>query len=275
MDILAEVRSVNHRYLELNVRLPHAYNYLEDRLKKLVQQKASRGKIDISLSIQLHGTDGLEVDVNRELAESYLRALKCANESLSLTDDLTLASIMRFPDIFTVRKVQLEEEAVWMAVQPAITEAVQKFAAMRAEEGQRLREDLSSRLDTLENMVSQVEVLAPETVKRYYDKLYTKLSELLGDREIDESRIVTEAAVFADKVAVDEETVRLRSHIAQFRSLLELDEPVGRKLDFLVQEMNREVNTTGSKSQDITITRLVVDMKSEIEKIREQIQNIE
>lgn len=275
MDILAEVRSVNHRYLELNVRLPHAYNYLEDKLKKLVQQKASRGKIDISLSIQLHGTDGLEVDVNRELAESYLRALKCANESLSLTDDLTLASIMRFPDIFTVRKVQLEEEAVWMAVQPAITEAVQKFAAMRAEEGQRLREDLSSRLDTLENMVSQVEVLAPETVNRYYDKLYTKLSELLGDREIDESRIVTEAAVFADKVAVDEETVRLRSHIAQFRSLLELDEPVGRKLDFLVQEMNREVNTTGSKSQDITITRLVVDMKSEIEKIREQIQNIE
>lgn len=275
MDILAEVRSVNHRYLEMNVRLPHAYNYLEDKLKKLVQQKVSRGKVDISLNIQLHGTDGLEVDVNNDLAESYVNALRNANEKLALTDDLALTSIMRFPDIFTVRKVQLEEEAVWAAVQPAITEAVEKFAEMREAEGERLLEDLVNRLAVLENMVSQVEALAPETVKRYYDKLYTKLRELLDDREIDESRIVTEAAVFADKVAVDEETVRLRSHIAQFRSLLELGEPVGRKLDFLVQEMNREVNTTGSKAQDITITRLVVDMKSEIEKIREQIQNIE
>ncbi|MBQ8725060.1 MAG: YicC family protein [Oscillospiraceae bacterium] len=275
MDILAEVRSVNHRYLEMNVRLPHAYSYLEDKLKKLVQQKAARGKVDISLTIQLHGTDGLEVDVNGELAASYIKALRGANEKFSLTDDLTLTSIMRFPDIFTVRKVQLEEEAVWAAVEPAMADAVEKFAEMRAAEGERLLDDLLRRLETLEQMVSQIEVLAPETAKRYYDKLYTRLSELLGDREIDESRIVTEAAVFADKIAVDEETVRLHSHIAQFRSLLELNEPVGRKLDFLVQEMNREVNTTGSKAQDITITRLVVDMKSEIEKIREQIQNIE
>ncbi len=275
MDILVEMRSVNHRYLEMSVRLPHAYNYLEDRLKKQVQQRASRGKVDISLSIQLHGTDGLAVDVNTDLAESYLSALRGANEQLNLEDDMTLSTLLRFSDIFTVRKVQLEEEAVWAAVEPAVIEAAEKFREMRETEGEKLKADLTSRLFTLEGMLSKVEEYAPETAKRYFDKLYTKLSELLADREIDESRIVTEAAVFTDRVAVDEETVRLRSHIEQFRTLLEAEEPIGRKLDFLIQEMNREVNTIGSKAQDLSVTRLVVDMKSEIEKIREQIQNIE
>ncbi len=275
MDILLEIRSVNHRYLEMSVRLPHAYSYLEERLKKLVQQRVSRGKVEMSLSIQLHGTDGIAVDVNTDLAATYVQALRSANEQLALEDDITLTTLLRFSDIFTVRKVQLEEEAVWAAVEPVAAEAVEKFVKMREIEGQRLHDDIMSRLSALEDMVSQVEAAAPETAKRYYDRLYAKISELLADREIEESRLVTEAAVFAERIAVDEETVRLRSHIAQFRTLLDADEPVGRKLDFLVQEMNREVNTTGSKAQDLAITRLVVDMKSEIEKIREQIQNIE
>ncbi len=275
MDILVEMRSVNHRYLEMSVRLPHAYSYLEDRLKKQVQQRASRGKVDVSMSIQLHGTDGLAVDVNGDLAASYINALRGANEQLGLQDDITLTTVMRFSDVFTVRKVQLEEEAVWAAVEPAVIEAAEKFRAMREVEGAKLKDDLTARLLSLESMLCKVEEYAPETAKRYFDKLYTKLSELLADREIDESRIVTEAAVFTDRIAVDEETVRLRSHIEQFRTLLEAEEPIGRKLDFLIQEMNREVNTIGSKAQDLSVTRLVVDMKSEIEKIREQIQNIE
>ena len=275
MDIQVELRSVNHRYLETSVRLPHAYSYLEDKLKKLVQQRAARGKVEMSLSIQLHGTDGIAVDINTDLAQTYVQALRGANEQLGLEDDMTLTSVLRFSDIFSVRKVQLEEEAVWAAVEPVALEAVEKFAAMREIEGAKLREDIMARLALLEEMVTQVEAAAPETAKRYYERLYAKLAELLGDREIEESRLVTEAAVFAERIAVDEETVRLRSHISQFRVLLETDEPVGRKLDFLVQEMNREVNTTGSKAQDLAITRLVVDMKSEIEKIREQIQNIE
>lgn len=275
MDILVEMRSVNHRYQEISVRLPHAYSYLEDRLKKQVQQRASRGKIDISISIQLHGTDGLAVEVNDDMAASYINALRSANEQLGLQDDITLTTVMRFSDVFTVRKVQLEEEAVWAAVEPAVIEAAEKFRAMREVEGAKLKDDLTARLISLESMLCKVEEYAPETAKRYFDKLYTKLSELLADKEIDESRIVTEAAVFTDRIAVDEETVRLRSHIEQFRTLLEVEEPIGRKLDFLIQEMNREVNTIGSKAQDLSVTRLVVDMKSEIEKIREQVQNIE
>ncbi len=275
MDILVEMRSVNHRYLEISVRLPHAYSYLEDRLKKQVQQRASRGKVDISLSIQLHGTDGLAIEVNNDLAASYINALRGANEQLGLQDDITLTSVMRFSDVFTVRKVQLDEEAVWAAVEPAVIEAAEKFRTMREVEGAKLKDDLTIRLVSLESMLCKVEEYAPETAKRYFDKLYTKLSELLVDREIDESRIVTEAAVFTDRIAIDEETVRLRSHIEQFRTLLEAEEPIGRKLDFLIQEMNREVNTIGSKAQDLSVTRLVVDMKSEIEKIREQVQNIE
>lgn len=275
MDVLVEMRSVNHRFLETSVRVPYAYSYLEDKLKKQVQQRASRGKVDVNISIQHHGLNGLEVEVNGELAAAYVNALRKANEQLDLEDDLKLTSIMRFSDIFSLRKVQLDEEAVWTAVLPAVTEAADKFLEMRITEGEKLCTDLKKRLDSLEKMLRQIEEYAPDTVKRYYDKLYAKLSEILADREVEESRITTEAAIFADRIAIDEETVRLASHIEQFRSLLDTDEPVGRKLDFLVQEMNREVNTMGSKAQDLAVTRLVVDMKSEIEKMREQIQNIE
>ncbi len=275
MDVLVEMRSVNHRFLETSVRLPHAYSYLEDKLKKQIQQRAARGKVDVTLSIQVHGSDNIEVEVNKDLAAAYLNALRSANEKLGLDDDITLTSVMRFSDIFSLRKVQLDEDEVWSAILPAVTEAVEKFIAMRITEGEKLYCDLKNRLDSLEKMLSKVEEYASETAKRYYNKLYAKLSEILADRDIEESRVTTEAAIFADRIAIDEETVRLGSHIEQFRTLLELDEPIGRKLDFLVQEMNREVNTMGSKAQDLAVTRLVVDMKSEIEKMREQIQNIE
>lgn len=275
MDVLVEVRSVNHRFLETSVRLSHAYSYLEDKLKKQIQQRAARGKVDVTLSIQVHGSDNIEVEVNNDLAAAYVNALRSANKTLSLNDDITLNSIMRFSDIFSLRKIQLNEDAVWSSVLPAVTEAVEKFVAMRVTEGEKLYCDLKNRLDSLKEMLSKVEEYASETAERYYNKLYAKLSEILADRDIEESRVMTEAAIFADRIAIDEETVRLGSHIDQFYTLLEVNEPVGRKLDFLVQEMNREVNTMGSKAQDLAVTRLVVDMKSEIEKMREQIQNIE
>ncbi len=275
MDVIVEIRSVNHRFLETSVRLPHAYSYLEDKLKKCIQQRAARGKIDITLNIQVHGADDVEVLLNDDLAVSYVNALRLANKKLGLDDDITLTSIMRFSDIFSLRKIQLDEDAVWASVLPVVTDAADKFFAMRAVEGEKLYCDLENRLDLLEKMLSKVKEYAPETAERYYNKLYAKLSEILADKDIEESRITTEAAIFADRIAIDEEVVRLESHIEQFRALMSSDEPIGRKLDFLVQEMNREVNTMGSKAQDLAVTRLVVDMKSEIEKMREQIQNIE
>ncbi len=275
MDILVEIRSVNHRFLETSIRLSHAYSYLEDKVKKQIQNKISRGKVDVNLSIQLHGLNDIEVEINNSLAAAYINAMRSANEKLGLDDDLTLSSIMRFSDIFSLRKVQLDEETVWASVLPAVNEAADRFLEMRIIEGEKLYADLKNRLDSLEKLLNNVKEYAPETAKRYYNKLYAKITELLADRDIEESRIMTESAIFADKIAIDEETVRLGSHIEQFRSLIESDEPIGRKLDFLIQEMNREVNTMGSKAQDLAVTRCVVDMKSEIEKLREQIQNIE
>lgn len=275
MDVIVELRSVNHRFLETSVRLPHIYSYLEDKLKKQVQQKVARGKVDIILTIQHHGLNDVKVEVNDDLALAYVNSLRNANERIGLNDDLTLSSLIRFSDIFSLKKVQLDEEALWAAVLPVVKDALDKFLEMRIIEGEKLCSDLKNRLDSLKKMLDQVEKYAPETAKRYYNKLYSKLSELLSERDIEESRITTEAAIFADRIAIDEETVRLASHIEQFNSLLDSNEPIGRKLDFLVQEMNREVNTMGSKAQDLAVTRLVVDMKSEIEKLREQIQNIE
>ena len=220
-------------------------------------------------------TGNVSVGLNHALAERYVEALREEQNSLHLQDDLSLSVLLRLPDVFTVQKVPEEEKVVWAAVQPAVQDALERFLAMREKEGQKMQADLVGRLDAIERMVTQVEALSPETVQQYYDRLYRKLQELLADTTIDESRLVTEAGIFAEKIAVDEETVRLRSHLAQFRQLLESGEPIGRKLDFLVQEMNREVNTIGSKAQDLSITKYVVDMKAEIEKIREQIQNIE
>lgn len=274
-DILVEIKSVNNRYYDFSARLPRMYGYLEEKLKTFMNGSISRGKIEVSVSIYNSGSKSEEISINLDVANGYINALREANQSLGLTDDITLSHVSRFPEVFIVKKIIEDEESVWNNIKPVAEEAVAKFVAMREIEGEKMKEDLSSRLDFILSKVEEVEKLSPATTENYRNRLYQKLKDILSDNNIDEQRILTEAAIFSEKVAVDEETVRLRSHISQFRELLETNEPVGRKLDFLVQEMNRESNTIGSKAQDIAITKIVVDVKSEIEKIREQIQNIE
>ncbi len=274
-DILVEIKSVNNRYYDFSARLPRMYGYLEEKLKTFMNGSISRGKIEVSVSIYNSGSKSEEISINLDVANGYINALREANETLGLDDDITLSHVSRFPDVFIIKKIIEDEESVWNNIKPVAEEAVARFVAMRETEGEKMKEDLSSRLDFILSKVEEVEKISPTTTENYRNRLYQKLKDILSDNNIDEQRILTEAAIFSEKVAVDEETVRLRSHISQFRELLETDEPVGRKLDFLVQEMNRESNTIGSKAQDIAITKIVVDIKSEIEKIREQIQNIE
>ena len=280
-DVLVEIRAVNHRYYEFSARLPRTCLYLEEKLKSFLNGRIGRGKVEVSVTITRPDGKDAQIAVNRSVAEGYVNALRMLNEELGengglwLSDDLTLNSLLRLPDVFTVTKEQEDENAVWAVVSAAAAQALDSFVKMREAEGGRLADDLSGKLDGLEAMLRQVESIVPSIAENYRQRLYAKLTELLADTNIDEQRILTETAIFAEKTAIDEETVRLHSHIAQFRTLLQSEEPIGRKLDFLVQEMNREVNTIGSKAQDLSVTRLVVDMKSEIEKIREQIQNIE
>ena len=274
-EILVEIRSVNHRYFEFSARTPKAYGYLDEKLKAFLKNDISRGKIEVSVLIYNQEGTSAQIEVNKEIALGYIDALRNSAEELDLEDDLTLSNIMRLPDIFTVVKVSEDEEVIWNQVKSVAEKALEHFVDMRVTEGMKMYDDIVSRLNFLEDAVGKIEVQSPNTAKAYEERLYAKIKEMLADRNIDEQRIVTEVAVFSEKTAIDEETVRLRSHISQFRNLINSDEPVGRKLDFLVQELNREVNTIGSKAQDLYITKLVVDMKSEIEKIREQIQNIE
>lgn len=274
-EIIVEIRSVNHRYYEFTARTPRSYGYLDEKLKAFLKNGISRGKVEASVTIyNQEGTDA-EIELNESVAKGYLQALRCSAETLELDDDLTLTSIMRLPDIFTVVKKTDDEEVIWNEVKAVAQVALDRFVEMRNVEGQKMYDDISSRLDFIEQTVGKVEAQSPTVSENYRDRLYAKIKEVLGDRNIDEQRVLTEVAIFSEKVAIDEETVRLRSHIAQFRDLIQSSEPVGRKLDFLVQELNREVNTIGSKAQDLSITKMVVDLKSEIEKIREQIQNIE
>lgn len=274
-EILVEIRSVNHRFYEFTARTPRAYGYLDEKLKSLLGGKISRGKVEVSVYIYNKEGVNANITVNREIAHGYIDALRAAADDLGVEDDLKLSDIMRLPDLFTVVKTQEDEELVWEQVKAAAETALSRFIEMRETEGTKMFDDISSRLGTIEKLVQFVDEKTPSVNEAYKEKLYAKIKEVVGDRNIDDSRVLTEVAVFSEKTAVDEETVRLHSHIAQFRQLIDSDEPVGRKLDFLVQEMNREVNTTGSKCSDLDITKTVVDMKSEIEKIREQIQNIE
>ncbi|MBO4866236.1 MAG: YicC family protein [Ruminococcus sp.] len=277
-EIIVEIRSVNHRYYEFTSRTPRAYGYLDEKLKAFLKSGISRGKVEVSVSIyNQEGTDA-EIELNKSVAKGYLDALRGAADELNLSDDLTLANIMKLPDIFTVVKKTEDEEVIWAQVKGVAQIALDRFVEMRETEGKKMYEDVSSRLDYIEKTVGEIEEHQPSVAQSYSERLYEKIKDTLkgtGADNIDEQRILTEVAIFADKVAIDEETVRLRSHISQFRDLIASDEPVGRKLDFLVQEVNREVNTIGSKANDLTITKKVVDLKAEIEKIREQIQNIE
>ena len=274
-DILLEIRSVNHRYFEFSCKTPRMYGYLEDRLKAFVQERVSRGKIQVNLYLQrLDGGDEV-IAVNRAVAQGYLQALREVRAELDVDDDIALSDIARLPDVFAVRRAQEDPEAVWSLVAQVAEAAVDEFLAMRAAEGERMKADILARAQAVLGYVAKIEAAAPQTVSAYRDRLYAKLQELLGDRQIDEGRLLTETALFADKVATDEETVRLRSHVASLEEILAGGEAVGRKLDFLVQEFNREANTIGSKCSDVAISKLVVEMKSEIEKMREQVQNIE
>ncbi|MBQ3948242.1 MAG: YicC family protein [Ruminococcus sp.] len=274
-DILVEIRSVNHRYYEYSSRVPRTFSYIDEKLKGLLKTGISRGKVEVAVTINnIEGKDS-EIAINKGVAEGYVNALRSISEELGLEDDLSLSKLIKLPDIFNIQKTPDDEEQVWNDVSEVTKEALERFVEMRKVEGERLRNDVIQKADAILEMVGRVEELSPQTVENYRNRLYKKLSEILEDKNIDEQRILTEAAVFSEKIAVDEETVRLRSHISQLKTMLDADEAVGRKLDFIVQEMNREVNTIGSKAQDLNVTKIVVDMKAEIEKIREQIQNIE
>lgn len=274
-EITVELRGVNARFLEYSSRLPWAFAFLEDPLKKLVAARVSRGKVELSLTVQNTTAADTVVTVNWPLAKGYRDAMTALSEQLELKNDMSVSLIARMPDVLAQTAAPLDEEALWADVQAVAGQAVDAFLTMRAAEGEKLKADLLSHLDVVEQLVGRIEANTAGRVKAYSDKLYARLQELLADRSIDESRLVTEAAIFADKTAIDEETVRLHSHIGQYRDILSGDGPVGRKLDFLTQELNREANTIGSKCQDVDITRLVVELKSEIEKLREQLQNLE
>ena len=274
-SITVEIRSVNHRYFEFSCRAPRGCAFLEDRLKRALQSAISRGKVEVALTLQTVESRNTSVAVDHALAGQYMTALRALGEEYSLPDDLTLSTICRLPDIFTLCRGEEDEEELAADVLLVLQNALKQFVAMRETEGERLKADVLSRLVAMEEHLTFVEERSPQTIAEYRARLTAKLTELLNGAVPDENRILTEAAIVADRLAVDEETVRLRSHFAQLRKILESTEPVGRKLDFLVQEMNRETNTIGSKCSDTAIASHVVEMKSEIEKIREQIQNIE
>lgn len=274
-DITVEIRSVNHRYFEFSSRVPRVYGFLDEKLKSYLQAAVSRGKVEVGVFIEEVAAGGSEVTVNHALAKGYLDALHEIGETYGLRDDVSVMSVARFADVLSVRRAEQDEDALWEAVRRVTDEAIAGFIAMREREGAKLRDDVLSRRNTILDAVAQVEERSPQTVKEHMDKVQARMRELLDSAQVDEQRLLTEAALFADKIAVAEETVRLRSHLDLLEQLVTSDEPVGRKLDFLVQEINRETNTIGSKAQDVTLARIVVDIKAEIEKIREQIQNIE
>ncbi len=275
LSVTVEMKSVNHRFFEYSCRLPRVYVFLEDKLKNYLKSRISRGKVDVFVQIDALDSAGSEVFVNEGLAENYLAALRSLATKYDLRDDVSATTLSRYPDVLTVRQAAVDEATVWAAVQQVTDMALAQFIATREQEGARLREDVLSRGRTILAAVDVIEARSPQTVREHMDKVEARMRELLDGAAVDEGRLLTEAALFADKVAVAEETVRLRSHIVQLEQLLSGNEAVGRNLDFLVQEINRETNTIGSKCNDLELTRVVVDVKTEIEKIREQIQNIE
>lgn len=276
-DITIEVRSVNNRYLDCTVKMPRAYIFAEDAMKTLVQKNASRGKVDVFVTVESLGAEETVVAVNEPLARSYIEAMRTlyALGQGDLKKKFSTTDLARLPDVLTVTKAEEDLESISGDLCAVLEDALKAYASMRETEGKKLAEDILGRLDTIEAITARVEERSPQTVAEYRQKLLARMNEVLQSTTIDEGRILTEAAIFADKVAVDEETVRLRSHLGQLREMLKGSVPVGRKLDFLIQEVNREANTIGSKCNDLQIARDVVDLKAEIEKIREQVQNIE
>ena len=273
--ITVELRSVNNRYLDCNVRIPRLYLFAEDAMKSRVQNTISRGKVDVFVTLDSTGADKVQVSVNRPVADGYYAALKQLSEDYGLSGEISVTLLSRFPEVLLAEKAEEDVERLAQDICSVLDKALVDFDQMRTREGERLREDILSRAAVIEDKVGLVERRSPQTVTEYRAKLEARMSEVLSNTQLAPARILTEAAIFADKVAVDEETVRLRSHIGQLREMLSKGGAIGRKLDFLIQEFNREANTIGSKCSDIEISGHVVDIKAEIEKIREQVQNIE
>ena len=275
LEITIELRSVNNRFLDCSVRIPRVYTSLEDGIKAQIQKAISRGKVDVFVTIDASKADDVVISVNESVADAYMAALRRISEKYGIENDATAMSLAKMQDVLFVTKAEADTEQLGADISAILASALEDFNSMRAREGAKLKNDILSRADEIERLTALAEERSPATVTEYRDRLYKRMTEVLESTSIDEGRILTEAAIFADKTAVAEETVRLRSHISQLRHLMESDEPVGRKLDFLSQEFNREANTIGSKGNDIEMARIVVDLKSEIEKIREQVQNIE
>lgn len=275
LNITVELKSVNNRYLDASVRLPRSFLFAEEPLKSAVQKHISRGKVDVFVSVDSSDAGEITVKVNEALVKGYLDALKHISDEYKLPFDVTAYNISRFSDVLSVEKKELDAEAISQGIVEIADKALADFDSMRIREGEKLREDVLNRLSMIDALVARVEEESPKTVAEYRARLESKMSEVLGSAGIDENRILAEAAIFADHIAVDEETVRLRSHMSQLRTMVNGVSPIGRKMDFLIQEFNREANTIGSKCQNSDIAHIVVDIKSEIEKIREQIQNIE
>lgn len=275
LEITVELKSVNNRYLDTSVRMPRSFLFAEDAVKSAVQSHISRGKVDVFISVDSSGVEEMNVKVNEALLKGYMTAISHISEEYKLTNDMTAMSVSRFPDVLEVEKKDVDSDAISEAIVSITEQALCDFDDMRIREGEKLREDVLNRLHTIDSLVSTVEEKAPQTVADYRNRLYQKMAEVLDTAGIDENRILAEAAIFADHIAVDEETVRLRSHMSQLETMMNGSSPIGRKIDFLIQEFNREANTIGSKCQNSDIAHTVVDLKSEIEKIREQIQNIE
>ncbi len=275
LEISIELKSVNNRYLDCSVRMPRNFLFAEEIIKNRVQEHISRAKVDVFVTVDSTGADNIIVKYNEALAKGYINAVAELAEKFGLSNDISALAAARFPDVLSVEKQEADKDAISAVLADVAENALLEYDAMRMREGKKLCEDISGRLSTIEQLVSAVEKRSPETVAEYRNKLHKKMQDVLSSSGIDEQRILTEAAIFADKVAVDEETVRLRSHIAQMRDMLVSGSPIGRKMDFLIQEFNREANTIGSKCSDSEIAKTVIEIKSEIEKIREQIQNIE
>ena len=274
-EFTVELRSVNNRYLDCSVRLPRLLSFGEDAVKQAVKQAVSRGKVDVFITVRSEAGDEVQVSLNKAVLQSYLTAMHQMVEEFGVSDDISVSAVSRLPEVFVIEKPQVDEDQLMTDLMGVVAKALEGYDAMRCTEGEALDRDLRSRGETILTLVSQVEAGNGKTVSDYRARLEAKIKEVLANTAIDESRILTEAAIFADKVAVDEETVRLRSHLKQMNNMRTTGGAVGRKLEFLLQEMNREANTIGSKCTDVALARIVVDIKAELEKIREQTQNIE
>ena len=275
MSISVELKSVNHRYFEFSARTPRTYGFLDEKLKHFFQDSISRGKTECYVSIETLELQDCTVEINHSLASGYMQAFTELSERYGLENDMTVSSFARYYDIFSIRKEEADEERVWNAVRQVAQKALDSFLAMRETEGEKLKADILSRCDLILEHVAYIEARSPQTVAEYNEKLLERMKTVLEDVHVDEQRLLTEAAIYADKIAVAEETVRLRSHVDQMRAFMQSQQAIGRKMDFLVQEFNREANTIGSKAQDVSIAKHVIEIKAEIEKIREQVQNVE